>query len=168
MWRFINLINSVYIWKHIWLHFWKPASVFLLLSRHERMDVRQKQRSWYSPPAAFMNFTGDAGETLARLFLGFPSRARLFLTACLQSIFLSLFLSLLHSLLLSPTFICSPPFIHLYLESGKCRSPPADLGTEACCHLDFKISAKTNWGIYIHTCFLPIFVFYWKYIFLYL
>lgn len=127
---FINLINSVFIWKHIWLHFWKAACVFLLLSRHDRMDVRQKQRSWYFPPAAFMNFTGDAGETLARLFLGFPSRALLFLTACLQSIFLSLFLSISLTLTLSNLYLFSSfhPVISWVRETQVSSSWPWNWG----------------------------------------
>lgn len=58
-----------------------------------------------------MQGSGHCTETLAHLFLGFPSSALSFLATCLQSIFLSHYPS--------PTFICSPLFIHFCLVSGK-------------------------------------------------
>lgn len=76
--------------------------------RSRDTDILLFLLSWISLE---MQGSGHCTETLARLFLGFPSSALSFLAACLQSIFLSHFLS--------PNCICSPLFIHFYLESGK-------------------------------------------------
>lgn len=103
----------------------------LMWDRSRETDILLLLLSWIS---LAMQGSGYCTETLASLFLSFPSSALSFLVTCLQSIFLSHFL--FSSLLL---FICSPLFIHFYLESEKrflCRPsilhcPPRNLGKEA-------------------------------------